>query len=940
MIPRELASLRILLVDDDAATLEFEAVMLQAHGFENLSLETNPRRALVNLNTLKPDLILLDYIMGGMTGMEFLRELRELLPPDEFLPVIMVTSEDSREIYEQAMNEGAADFLTKPIQRMDLVLRVRNLLRTRWQHLQLVNRNQQLDREILAHRQLADNLYATTARFGALLRNLQVGVLVVDENRRRVLTNAFFGDLFDLPNDTLTATWDLVPMEERICVSFTEPEAFLKRTQDILAARALVTGETWELTDGRTIERDFVPVFQDENYFGHLWTYRDISKHRQEQAELANARDAALRAASFKASFMANMSHEIRTPINGVLGMLGLLADSELSTDQRTLLNTAQSSADALLDIINDVLDYSKIEAGKLPIQQGVFTPAAVLEECLMMVARAAEEKGLELSSLAASEVPKGVRGDGGRVRQVLTNLLSNAVKFTGAGEVVAGIEVQGNMLRFSVTDTGIGVTPDEAAQLFRPFVQADASTTRRYGGTGLGLAISRQLVEMMGGELDLTSVPGEGSTFWFTLPMEAVEVPETEESPDTVIGLSDMRVMVIQDNATVRNLLLKQLESWRMLGQGARTGREALQAMNAAARAGRPFHTVLVDAQLPDSDASVFAREVKADPALTGTKLVLMTALYSPSTSTDDFSAVIAKPVRQSQLYNSLLQLWQPDSAVPMVPADTSKSQFQSLAGISVLLVDDSAVNREVARRWLEKWGCEVSMAVNGREAFEAVQQKSYDLVLMDCQMPEMDGYAASRAIRTLRPPLSEVPIIALTAHALEGDSERCLAAGMDAYLAKPIRPATLNETVAKWTKRKSRVRAEISNEVGSESSGTNSLDGAALQELREAVGEEGLEPLAEMFFEQVRQYQRSLRSAVDNQDWRTMNETAHALRGLSQQFGAETLACECAELESMNEGTSLDIRSRALEQIDSCLAEVKLALNQFVAEVGRNSG
>lgn len=934
MIPPELASLKILLVDDDAATLEFEAVMLQVHGYENLTLETNPRRALVSLNSLRPDLILLDYIMEEMTGMEFLRELRELLPADEFLPVIMVTSEESREIYEQALIEGAADFLNKPIQRMDLVLRVRNLLRARWQHLQLAQRNQLLDREILAHRQLADNLYATTARFGALLQNLQVGVLVVDENRRRVLTNAFFGDLFDLPEDCLTMTWDVVPMEERICVSFAEPDNFLKRTQDILAARRLVTGETWKLTDGRTIERDFVPVFQDENYFGHLWTYRDISRHRQEQAELANARDAALRAASFKASFMANMSHEIRTPINGVLGMLGLLADSQLTGDQRKLLNTAQSSADALLDIINDVLDYSKIEAGKLPIQQGVFTPAALLEECLIMVARAAEEKGLELSSLIAPEVPRGVRGDGARVRQVVTNLLSNAVKFTASGAVVARIEVEGQKLRYSVTDTGIGISPDEAAQLFQPFVQADASTTRRYGGTGLGLAISRQLVEMMGGRLDLTSAPGEGSTFWFTLPLESSEVPDDEESPDLILGLSDIRVMVVQDNATVRNLLLKQLESWRLTGEGVRTAREGLQAMGAAARAGRPFNVALIDAQLPDADANLLAKQIKADPALSGTNLVLMTALYSPASVTDEFSSVLTKPVRQSQLYNSLLQLSQPGATVTAAADLDPKPEFTSLAGTSVLLVDDSAVNREVSRRWLEKWDCEVVMAVNGREAFEAVHKKTFDLVLMDCQMPEMDGYEASRAIRTLRPPLSEVPIIALTAHALEGDSERCLDAGMDAYLAKPIRPATLHEAVSRWARRQPQDRLPVADEqdLGEK----ESLDASALQELLDAVGKDGLESLAEMFFEQVRQYQRSLRLSLENGNWEAMDETAHALRGLGLQFGAEQLATECKELEALKDGGSFDERSRALERIHNTLAWVKVELNRYVEETG----
>jgi PAS domain S-box-containing protein len=504
---------------------------------------------------------------------------------------------------------------------------------------------------------------------------------------------------------------------------------------------------------------------------------RDVTEQRRIDEELKNARDAAIESARLKASFLANMSHEIRTPMNGIIGMAGLLSGTELNADQRELIDTIHSSAESLLGIINDILDFSKIEAGKLSFEIMEFDVRQVLEAAVDLVADQAQAKGLELLACADDGVPEVIRGDPGRLRQVLTNLLSNAVKFTDRGEVVAQIsmasdDADSSLLRFEVRDTGIGISPADQERLFVPFVQADASSTRKHGGTGLGLAISKQLVEMMGGRLSVESAPGEGSKFRFTARFSRAEGPRRRT-------LRDARVLVVDGNATTRDYLARQLKSWNVRSEtSAKLAPEG------------DFDVVVVDSQMKGVDkviAGAKAKVVLLEPI--GTK-------RKPSTSS---VVSIYKPVKQSSLYDALATLL--GDAVESKPARIAPVD-RPVSEHRILIAEDNPVNQKVAVRQLQKLGYTADTVANGLEAIEALSRSSYDLVLMDCQMPEMDGFSATRLIRGRDKDRKRPVIVAMTANALEGDRERCIAAGMDDYLSKPVREAELAAVLEKWLK------------------------------------------------------------------------------------------------------------------------------------------
>ncbi len=649
-----------------------------------------------------------------------------------------------------------------------------------------------------------------------------------------------------------------------------------------------------------------------------------MEAQEKHEAELKVARDAALELASVKSEFAANVSHELRTPLNGVLGMLELLRDMGLTPRQREYVEVAHNSAESLLALIDGILDFSRIDAGKLELEPVEFVLQEVLEDVIQLLATQAQCKELDLGYLIASDVPTCLRGDPRCIRQVLLNLVGNAIKFTNEGEVAVEVRTQQGeggrtLLRFDVSDTGCGIPLEVQQTIFEPFTQADGSTARAAGGAGLGLTISKQLVDFMGGEIDLLSVPEEGSTFWFTIPLEYASEGQGVAAQHH-LEITGGPLLIVDDSRIGREYLGQMVKSWGIEYHLATNGWEAQEKLRQASASKRPFKLAIIDHSMPEMEALQLVRDIAGDQKITPLKLILL-GFQSGRHNRDPALGIVeylVKPVREPLLYDTVSTILHASSGPEGADASPDQGGASVHMGSTILVAEDNRANQLVIRGMLERLGYQVDIAVNGEEVIEKAKQNRYALILMDCQMPTVDGFAATSVIREWEGGHRPIPIIAMTANVQEDDIQRCMAVGMDDFLPKPIKLDVLKAKLDRWLRQADTVDSRLPV-----------LDYAMLKELRDNIGD-NLQGLFKVFLEDIPDYIRAVEQSIAENDPGALVEAAHAIKGSSGNIGAKRLAEIARQLELQGRSGSIGDAGQQVAALRAGLEEVRGALRK----------
>ncbi|MBA4379739.1 MAG: hybrid sensor histidine kinase/response regulator [Anaerolinea sp.] len=794
-------------------------------------------------------------------------------------------------------------------------------------------------RNVTARRQAEAELLRQKQYFEALVFNSPTAIVVLDNNERIVSCNPAFETLFGYAKDEIKGA----SIDELVTTPETAEQA-VRYTEQAMSGSVHGFGQR-RCKDGTLVEVEIfgVPIIVGGEKVGALGIYHDIS-------DLTRARREAEEASRAKSEFLANMSHEIRTPMNGVIGMLELALDTSLTPEQRDYLNTSLQSAEELLTLLNDILDFSKIEARRLDLELIDFNLRNTVEDVAYTLAKRAQDKGLEMAALIHPDIYSNLRGDPGRVRQILVNLVGNAIKFTERGEVVIRAEPVSvaethATVRFSVQDTGIGIPPERQAAVFERFTQADGSTTRKFGGSGLGLTISKQLVEAMGGAIGVESEPGKGSTFWFRVQFEK-QAEDQVEQPPSPVDLLDTHILCIDDNATNRMILIKMLSGFGCRVDAVESGAEGLDMLRAAHRAHDPYRLILLDMQMPGMDGEQTARAIKSDPTGRDVKIIILTSMGERGDvkrlDALGCSAYLHKPVKQLLLYEALVAVLGSQPRKPgtgrLVTRHTLSEQKRQ--GLRILLAEDNLINQKLAVVLLQKAGFSVDTVENGLQAIEKVQKEPYNAVLMDVQMPEMDGFEATRRIRRWEGGEKHIPIIAMTAHVLKGDRERCLEAGMDDYVSKPLEPQAFLAALDRWALPHAEGAPRPADKMETCAAQPDPVPAEGLPAdapVRSFITAETDTPLdlqtalprfnddRAFFLELCQEFMahlpdriQGMQAALKSGDANTLSRLAHNLKGISANFSAGPLSGLAAQLETLDKQEDLTAALALLEQIE----------------------